>query len=323
MVEQLLSRDRPKPKADTLYRYLDREVQSHRIGNGDYRGRDVVGLYEKLQRKTETGQPIQLVVTAIAHKNPNTAVSGGRKNPDLAELDFLLHLRDIIEGITSFYAPGAMVTILTEGEFYRQNGNIFDVSEEEIASYEANVKHMAQVVLENRVRFVPLQEIAAKLDGFEESFATYYQRLRPEEYQRAISVMKHSMTDRQRESGITPEELARKYIALQKAKHRHNRFGKRIFNSYLEDYLVGQDYIYCSITGSERADVLNIDTSIKPTNFPQHGIGMLYGGSSVVKVIPFVELLEQIRATKTRAIYVDEIDPDIPFGFEKVGGRRQ
>lgn len=317
-ISQRLIKDRPKVKSDNIYDFLIQEVQS---GRGKYGRRHVEGLSQKLVSQMQTGEPLHFVVTAIAHKNPNPEISGGRKTPDIGELDFFLHLKDILDGVEQFYIPGATYTILTEGEYYYNNGHVFDVSADEIAAYESKVCVLAQQVAKGRIQFVSLDQIIRQFAGGDD-IQKAENSLRREDYEKYISIMQKSITPDQMLQGITPEEMAKKYTALQKVKHIKKSNEKEALSSYLETTL-GQNYIYCAITESANPHVLHIDSSIKPTNFPQHGIGYLMAGSSTVKVVPFRELQEEVSRTSSRAIFVNEVDQEIPFGYEKIGGRRR
>lgn len=275
----------------------------------------------RIRRQMEAGERLNFALIAIAHKNPNHNICGGRTLPDLAELGFLLHLVDIMDGVEAIYPPGSSFTILTEGEFYRANARIFDVSEEEIFRYEKVIRYIANTVSRRRITLVPLQSIVEGLREFHGKFLSVRQRLKKSDYLMYTAVMQRSITERQRSLGVIPEMMARDYVALHKAKHMAGENSGSLIYQYLENTL-GENYIYCSVTGSMRNEVLNIDPMRKSATLPQHGIGVLSGGTSHIKVVPFTELRAFVEKTHVGSIFLEDIDLPSPFGFINFGKRK-
>lgn len=313
-----MKRDRlqPHPESD-VSSFLLEYVQS---GRGVGR-RYLPEVHTRIIRQMETGECLNFAIIAVAHKNPNHSICGGRTLPDLAELGFLLHLVDIMDGVEAIYPPGASFTILTEGEFYRANASIFDVSEEEILRYEKVTQDIASAVGRGRITLVSLQSIVEESREFHEKFLSVRQGLKGSDYLMYAPVMQRSMTERQRLLNVIPEIMARDYAALHKAKHINGENGDSLVYQYLENAL-GENYIYCSVTGSMRDEVLNIDPMRKSATLPQHGIGVLGGGTSSIKVIPFTELRGIVEKTQVGSIILENVDFSSPFGFINFGKRR-
>ena len=300
------------PQSSNLNDFLRLEIQSGRSKFG--RG-EIPIIEQRISQQIETGLPINLAVIAIAHKNPQSEISGNRKIPDLAEVAFLLHLRKILDGINLFYPPGAIFTILTEGGFYKI-GDIFDVTEGEIKEYEERFKFLARIILGNRIRFESLGNIVNN-PNFYGVYQENLSSISEDDFRHFIPVMERSITNKQRAMGITPYDMAKRYAALHVAKHHCLDDGGSAVYKFLDEAL-GENYIYCSITGNSRSEVLNIDTGIKGSPPPQHGEGVLMSGSAVVRVLN----QEQMENAKLRPIYVTEYGNE-PIGHEKLGERRK
>ncbi len=264
---------------------------------------------------------MQFALIAIAHKNPHPDACGFKSSVDLAELAFIQRLTDILDGVEERYSPGARFTILTEGEFYKKNADIFDVSLEEIARYESQVQYLADCISDRRIQLVPLQKIIEEDQNFSSQYIQQYAKLHPKDYQIYTDVMQRSITDNQRLQGMTPEEMAKRYRAVHRAKHEGSN-GSGVYR-YLEETL-GPNYIYCSVTKSDREEVLCIDPYTKytpPYLLPQHGLGVLNGGTPVVKTMPFTEVAMLVQNYKTGYITSADMGGE-PFGFVQFGGKK-
>lgn len=269
-------------KSNDFASFVFEEVQSGR-GHGR---RYNINIIRRIEDQADSQRPLQFATIAMAHKNPRYEICGGYKYPDFAELSFLRHLADIVNGVGSLYPPGANFTVITEGEVYKQFG-VFDVEIEEVNEYMSRVKRLSAAVAGNLIKFISLKEILDK-SGFEEEYEKVYASLSLEEYSKYLGVMARSITARQVSAGITPEEMARRYRAIHKAKHQCLG-GKSAVYGYLESAL-GENVIYCSVTTSDRLDVLNIDPYGRPGPLPQHGLGVVVGGGDKTKIVTFGEL---------------------------------
>ncbi len=267
----------------------------------------------RVMKRVETGKPLNFSVVALAHKNPQFNVCGGSTQPDLAELGFLLHLQEIIEGVERHYSGGATVTVLTEGGFYQQKG-IFDVDREEIDDYELQMSSLAEIVGCGKIELIPLHKIVEGSDVFEEEFARISASIRDDEVAKFLPVMERSITDTQVDIGITPQSMALKYASLHRAK-------TGVLNQYLSEQL-GENFIYCSITDSGNSDKLRIDVFDRPAPPPQHGIGVLHGGTAKIEVVSFAELKERAENINFGAIKCDDIG-ESPFGIISFGGKKK
>lgn len=260
---------------------------------------------------------------AIAHKNPNIDSCGLRREPDLAELGFLQYLVDIMDGVQVVYNPGARLTILTEGMFY-QRENIFDVSVEEIEYYEKSVAYFADSIGSNRIKMFPLQDVVKYCPKFNDRYLEQLKGLSEKDYEGFIDVMDKSMTSAQKSEGKKAEDMARSYRALHKAKHLCREDGTSAVYYYLAETL-GPNYIYCSVTITERPEVLVINPYRKyrpPFLLPQHGIGVLLGGTSDVKVVPFTELAGYSQDFKIGSVVCEDLG-QIPLGYVDYGVKRR
>lgn len=317
LTEDLFSNLRPNPRASSLTDYIFHEVQSGR-GRGRY---FLPEISDRIYEQTAEGRPLEFAVIAVAHKNPRLDVCGGRVKPDLAELGFILHLDDIMNGVKEFYEPGANFTVLTEGGFY-DLFNLFDIELDEIDRYERGVLEIAREVTDNSINFVPLRHIVGGDRSFINDARNIEGRLTRRDYERYIDVMGRSLTNEQIAAGRTPEETARKYVALHKAKHHSFTGSKSRVYQFLEDNL-GPNYIYCSVTSSSRREVLNIDPYFKPGPLPQHGIGYLAGGSYKIKAVPVSDMQTLAQKKDLRAININgHANDKYPFGFVDFGKRR-
>ncbi|MBI2051689.1 L-tyrosine/L-tryptophan isonitrile synthase family protein [Candidatus Roizmanbacteria bacterium] len=275
-------------------------------------------IAQNIDEQVKKDLPLHFAVIAIAHKNPRNDQCGGSIVPDIAELGFLYHLKEIIEGIQLFYPPGATFTILTEGGFYRRGG-IFDVEAEVIKNYESHISYLAGVIGESNIKLFSLEEIVGRCPNFEDIFLQIRASLNYQEFAPYFSVMQRSITEKQENAGITPEEMAKSYVALHRAKHAASSVGRSLIYEYLEEVL-GPNFIYCSVTGSNRLEVLNIDIFNKPSILPQHGIGVLQGGTSKIVVTPFSELQLVADEMNLGAIICQDMGP-LPFGAINFGGK--
>lgn len=316
-IDENLQRQGISPSVPSLEHFILFDIQSNRRRSFAFEVRD------RIRAQVAVGEPIHFAVIAIAHKNPNPEVCGGRILPDLAEVKFLLHLKDILDGVGEVYQPGATFTILTEGGFYLEPDPIFDVTPEVVEQYEKGVMQIAETVGRGRIALVSLKDIVSTAPQFEQRYTAILKEITEREYGPYVPVMERSITPQQSERGVTAVDMARKYAARHKAKHVSNRNGKSSVYGYLEE-LLGQNYIYCSVTGSQRPEVLNIDPypNNKPATLPQHGLGVLRGGTDRLDVTAFVDIREQIQRVRFGSFVVGSYDTK-PIGYINFGARRK
>ncbi len=247
---------------------------------------------------------------AIAHKNPNESISGGRKIPDLAELGFVNYLGYLCSMIESVYPPGAKFTILTEGELYLNYGPLFDVTRSEVKHYESMIKDMAQQVAPNKIELDSLDNVARTAEDYGGMVDRIERSISESEYGAVINSMQKSLTTRQVDQGVRAEDIAKRFVAIHQAR-KSMVDGKSLLDMYLENKL-GSNYLYCSLTASSSETSLTIDPRRpykNPFILPQHGVGVLFGDRT--EVIPFDDLKSKRRI---RGVYIPEFG-DIPFGY--------
>lgn len=315
-----LSRDRLVPKSNNLSDFLFKEVQSARGGGS----RPVLpSVKASLDGQVGIGKPIDFVLTAVAHKSPSEVANAGRTSPDLAELGFLLHLNDIIYGVQSFYPPGARFTFLTEGQFFK-SFDLFDVSDEEIQEYEDGVASLANAVNPDGFRFVPLKSIIDRDEDFGRNVVYEKAKIEAQDYEPFIGVMQRAMSKRQIDEGVAPEDMAKSYVAIRNAKHQKlDGSGRSSVQAFLDEEYGANGYIYCSLNASGKMDTLSIDPYRTPATNPppQHGRGVLLGGTSRIDVVPYEAVEDQARSTHVHQIIINELGQE-PFGYINQGKRR-
>ncbi len=215
------------------------------------------------------------------------------------------------------------MTILTEGELY-QKANILDISTDEIKCYESNVQMMADEVSKGRITLTPLGAIVDQYPRFMDVYHQQVDEIVPDDFMKYVNVMERSMTSFQRSSGITAENMARRYAAIHKAKHLTMEDGRSGVYQYLHDTL-GPNYIYCSVTVLDRPEALVIDPFRKykpPYLLPQHGIGVIKGGSSVVEVQTYHDITEYSQRIRVEPIFCAQMG-DQSFGYIDYGAKRK
>lgn len=280
-------------------------------------------IQASLDTQTKTEEPIDFVLTAIAHKSPSEAANAGRVSPDLAELGFLLHLNDIMLGVKSFYPPGARFTFLTEGQFFK-SFDLFDVSNEEIQDYEEGVATLASAVSPDGFRFVPLKSVVDRDENFGRNVAYEKAKIDQDEYGPFVSVMQRAMSASQIEDGVLPKDMAKTYAAIRNAKHQKlDGSGRSSVQAFLDEEYGPGRYIYCSLNASGKMDTLSIDPYRTPATNPppQHGRGVLLGGTSRIDVVPYQAVEDQARATHVHQVIINELGQE-PFGYINQGKRR-
>lgn len=119
---------------------------------------DQCSISQGIQQKPEHAQGveafIQQINTFVSHKTPLAFLVVGfpfkSKNiekkvistsADMAERKSLEYLNTIFQDISRIYEPGAHITIFCDGTFF---GEFFDVTDDEISTYEATLKKLSQ-----------------------------------------------------------------------------------------------------------------------------------------------------------------------------------
>jgi pyoverdine/dityrosine biosynthesis protein Dit1 len=123
---------------EILYRYrrLDNSV--------DYDDRSCIACFEarrtKIDEFVRKGEPIHFAIPAFPAKSPNqTKVLGAL--PDLGEQMALGFLQSLCDYISHFYAPGARITICSDGHVF---GDVVGVSDAAITAYRESLTDMIE-----------------------------------------------------------------------------------------------------------------------------------------------------------------------------------
>ncbi len=316
---QLLQKDRFVNQTDNLTNFLFFQVQSGRVR--------IRGIKREVERRiaaqTKQDLPLEMAVIAVAHKNPNPEVCNGRQDADLAELGFIQHIVNILDGVAAVYPPGGRMTILTEGGLYKK-GQIFDVTQSEIDRYEQQVRYMANAIGGGRINLTPLAEIIDHHPRFMDAYAQQLDKVSHADYGKYLAIMDRSMTHNQRMEGLTPLSMARRYSALHKAKHLCREDGGSAVYQHLQDTL-GHNYLYCSVTVLDRPEVLVIDPSRvyrEPFLLPQHGIGVLRSGGSDITVQPYQDFEKHAQSFRVGSIVCQDMG-DQSFGYIDYGAKKK
>jgi len=121
----------------------------------------------RVQSFVESGQPIQMVLPAFPAKSPNLQKVLGVL-PDTAERLALRQLQTVCEEIGEIYAPGAQLTICSDGHVF---SDLVGVSDETVTAYNTAIRAMIEEMGLQRLSFFNLQDLYSEPD---------YPRLRAE-----------------------------------------------------------------------------------------------------------------------------------------------
>jgi pyoverdine/dityrosine biosynthesis protein Dit1/AcrR family transcriptional regulator len=123
-----------------------------------------IDLHEsKIRYFTSQNQPIHFVLPAFPAKSPNTTKVLGSL-PDLGEEIALVTLENLCKEIQSIYAPGAHVTICSDGRIFSELVGVTDV---DVTKYVRSVQEMIDAHALQSVDIVNLEDLLAG-DSFDE-----------------------------------------------------------------------------------------------------------------------------------------------------------
>ncbi|AOJ05493.1 MULTISPECIES: L-tyrosine/L-tryptophan isonitrile synthase family protein [Burkholderia] len=249
----------------------------------------------------DTARPVEFVLPAFPSKSPNPNKVLGRF-PDMAEKLSLSFLNDLCERIRSFHAPGAKLTICSDGRVF---GDLIRVDDRDITAYQGALRqiiadlhadHLSTYNLEN------FEAFANRTSSFGEM-----RRLLVDEFADPIDAIKRKLTSEEEgtllyraitrfmfEDGFTPDYRGSK-AALQ--KDSKTRALGVIQRSWAWGALLATqfpDAIRLSIHPQPAAS-LKIGVHMMPTRdnwlTPWHGVAVDFGDQFVLMKRRDVELL--------------------------------
>jgi pyoverdine/dityrosine biosynthesis protein Dit1 len=149
---QLLGGARSARHRDVAGAILDRVFRNNRVLPGVAQG--LTPAAEALHRPriesaVRAGQPIELVLPAFPAKAPNPKKVLGAL-PDLAEQRALQRLSELLDEIETVYAPGALLTICSDGHVFADAVGLTD------ATVDAYKRALLALVDDERVRWFDL-----------------------------------------------------------------------------------------------------------------------------------------------------------------------
>lgn len=112
--EQIYSRH-PKESIDKLIVNI---LLSRRYKRGSRANNDPEMILDKVQKRIQNNQPIQLTISLFPCKIPNRLKSAGY-SPDLAEIASISRLAEVCIAIKQIYDPGAEIIVLTDGKRFQ------------------------------------------------------------------------------------------------------------------------------------------------------------------------------------------------------------
>ncbi|AOJ06053.1 L-tyrosine/L-tryptophan isonitrile synthase family protein [Burkholderia mayonis] len=255
----------------------------------------------RIRAFVDTARPVEFVLPAFPSKSPNPNKVLGRF-PDLAEKLSLSFLSDLCERIRRFHAPGAKLTICSDGRVF---GDLIRVDDRDITAYQGALRqiiadlhadHLSTYNLEN------FEAFANRTSSFDEM-----RRLLVDEFADPIDAIKRKLTSEEEgtllyraitrfmfEDGFTPDYRGSK-AALQ--KDSKTRALGVIQRSWAWGALLATqfpDAIRLSIHPQPAAS-LKIGVHMMPTRdnwlTPWHGVAVDLGDQFVLMKRRDVELL--------------------------------
>jgi pyoverdine/dityrosine biosynthesis protein Dit1 len=115
---------------------------------------------EQVQRAMERGEPIQFVLPAFPAKSPNPQKVLGPL-PDMAERVALNFLQSLCEHIGHFYAPGARITICSDGRVF---SDIVCVQDEDVTRYKHELTQMLEEIGGSAISLFALEDIFGDIE---------------------------------------------------------------------------------------------------------------------------------------------------------------
>ncbi|KAL7958005.1 Pyoverdine/dityrosine biosynthesis domain-containing protein [Trichoderma compactum] len=127
-----------------------------------------------VQRYVDSNAPIDLVLPGFPWKSVNKVEKVLGALPDLGEELALGRLQNVCKDIQEVYAPGAYVTIISDGLVY---SDLMGMSSEEIFEYGLNVRRMAEAKGYDRLKFVRIMNLVGVSDSIQVTKEEYISRV--------------------------------------------------------------------------------------------------------------------------------------------------
>jgi pyoverdine/dityrosine biosynthesis protein Dit1/AcrR family transcriptional regulator len=112
----------------------------------------------KIRYFTSQNQPVHFVLPAFPAKSPNTSKVLG-KLPDLGEEVALVTLETMCKEIQSVYAPGALITICSDGRIFSELVGVTDI---DVSDY---VQSVHEMILRNNLSSINIVNLEDLLEG--------------------------------------------------------------------------------------------------------------------------------------------------------------
>lgn len=113
---------------------------------------------DKLKYFTSQKKPIHFILPAFPAKSPNLQKVLGTK-PDLGEEIALQNLQDLCQEIKSIYAPGAQITICSDGRIFAE---LVEITDQHISTY---VEQLKNIIAEKELSHINIINLEDVLDG--------------------------------------------------------------------------------------------------------------------------------------------------------------
>jgi len=152
-VEEDAGTETDKAIRNILFNYRKTTEALHAPAHGSAAGD--AQLLNAIHAFTAAGKPVHFILPAFPAKSPNPRKVLGRL-PDLGEQIGLLTLEAMCGEIRKVYAPGAQVTICSDGRIF---SGLVGVSDEDVTRYVARIREMIVQLSLSSVAIVNLEDL--------------------------------------------------------------------------------------------------------------------------------------------------------------------
>ncbi|KAK4078961.1 hypothetical protein Trihar35433_66 [Trichoderma harzianum] len=165
-----------KPDMDMTSRILT-IIQGYGHNEENAEGEQWLGrakFVPRVQKHVDSNVPIELVLPAFPWKSVNKVEKVLGALPDLGEELALGRLQNLCEDIQEIYAPGAYVTITSDGLVY---SDLVGISSEEVFEYGLNLRRMAEAKGYDRLKFMRIMNLVGVSDSIQMTKEEYVSRV--------------------------------------------------------------------------------------------------------------------------------------------------